>query len=148
SYMSPNGTSTRKWSWPSSSTRRFSRTDEMSTRSSGAGAPESRARARAGARSMGAAMLARGGDARRGTLLSSGMRTPPIDRLESLRDRDLAALRERFQEQGFLPDVLARAESVAPRQLDAVSLPLVRWTLRRAGDAASRLALLFSYGEE
>ena len=92
-------------------------------------------------------MLARGGDARRGTLLSPRMRTPPIDGLETLNDRDLAALRERFQRLGFLPEVLARAESVAPGQLDAVSLPLVRWTLRHAGDSASRLALLFSYGD-
>lgn len=92
-------------------------------------------------------MLARGGDGRRGTLLSPRMRTPPIEGLETLTDRDLATLRERFQRLGFLPEVLARAESVAPGQLDAVSLPLVRWTLTRAGDVASRLALLFSYGE-
>ena len=75
------------------------------------------------------------------------MRTPPIDGLETLTDADLAALRERFQGRGFLPDVLARGESVAPGQLDTVSLPLVRWTLRARGEPGDRMALLFCYGD-
>ncbi|HEY1905493.1 MAG TPA: methyltransferase [Myxococcaceae bacterium] len=75
------------------------------------------------------------------------MRIPPIDGLETLTDGELGALRERFRQRGFLPDVLARAESVAPGQLDAVSLPLVRWTLRARGEPADRLALLLCYGD-
>jgi SAM-dependent methyltransferase len=93
-------------------------------------------------------MLARGPDAPGGgTLLCPRMRTPPIDGLETLTDGELAALRERLQSLGFLPEVLARAESVAPGQLDVVSLPLVRWTLRARGQPADRMALLFSYGD-
>ncbi len=92
-------------------------------------------------------MLARGPDAGRGTLLCRGMRTPPIDRLEVLTDDALAALRERFRTLGFLPEVLGRAESVAPGQLDAVSLPLVRWTLRARCEPGDRMALLFCYGD-
>ena len=92
-------------------------------------------------------MLARGPDARRGTLLCRRMRTPPIDGLDTLTDGALAALRERFEQLGFLPELLARAESVAPGQLDAVGLPLVRWTLRSRGTPADRLGLLFSYGD-
>ncbi|HZJ52764.1 MAG TPA: methyltransferase [Myxococcaceae bacterium] len=75
------------------------------------------------------------------------MRTPPIDGLETLTDADLASLRERFQRLGFVPEVLARAESVAPGQLDVVSLPLVRWTLRARGEPGDRIALLFTYGD-
>jgi SAM-dependent methyltransferase len=75
------------------------------------------------------------------------MRTPPIDALEVLTDELLAALRERFVALGFLPEVLGRAESVAPGQLDTVSLPLVRWTLRARGEPGDRMALLFCYGD-
>ena len=75
------------------------------------------------------------------------MRTPPIDGLEVLTDGELAALRERFQRLGFLPEVLGRAESVAPGQLDTVSLPLVRWTLRARGEPGDRMALVFCYGD-
>jgi SAM-dependent methyltransferase len=75
------------------------------------------------------------------------MRTPPIDGLETLTDGELAALRERFLQVGFLPEVLGRAESVAPGQLDVVSLPLVRWTLRARGEPADRIALLLVYGD-
>ena len=75
------------------------------------------------------------------------MRTPPIDALEVLTDDALAALRERFRDLGFLPEVLGRAESVAPGQLDTVSLPLVRWTLRTRGEPGDRMALLFCYGD-
>jgi SAM-dependent methyltransferase len=74
------------------------------------------------------------------------MRTPPIDGLEKLTDGELAALRERFRQLGFVPEVLARAESIAPGQLDVVSLPLVRWTLRARGQPADRIALLLVYG--
>jgi len=75
------------------------------------------------------------------------MRTPPIDRLEVLTDDALGALRQRFRDLGFLPEVLGRAESVAPGQLDTVSLPLVRWTLRARGEPGDRMALLFCYGD-
>ncbi|HEY1334726.1 MAG TPA: methyltransferase, partial [Myxococcaceae bacterium] len=75
------------------------------------------------------------------------MRTPPIDGLEVLTDDALAALRQRFRDLGFLPEVLGRAESVAPGQLDTVSLPLVRWTLRARGEPGDRMALLFCYGD-
>ena len=75
------------------------------------------------------------------------MRTPAIDGLETLTGADLTALAERFRGLGFLSEVLARAESVAPGQLDAVSLPLVRWTLRARGEPADRMALLFCYGD-
>ena len=92
-------------------------------------------------------MLARGPDAGRGTLPCRGMRTPPIDGLGTLTDGELAALRDCFRGVGFLPEVLARAESVAPGQLDTVSLPLVRWTLRTRGDPGDRMALLFCYGD-
>ncbi len=75
------------------------------------------------------------------------MRTPPVDRLTAITDSELAGVRERFHAAGFNSELLAIAESVAPGQLDAVALPLVRWTLRSRSDAASRLALLFSYGD-
>src|SRR5262249_21372515 len=75
------------------------------------------------------------------------MPLPPTDGLEALDDATLAQVRGRFRELGFGPEVLAAAESVAPGQLDAVSLPLVRWSLRQRGDAGAWLARLFSYGE-
>ncbi len=49
------------------------------------------------------AMLARGPDAGRGTLLCRCMRTPPIDGLETLTDGELAALRDRFRRRGLRP---------------------------------------------
>jgi SAM-dependent methyltransferase len=75
------------------------------------------------------------------------MPLPPIDGLDALDAATLSQVRARFRELGFGPEVLAAAESVAPGQLDAVSLPLVRWVLRRRGDSAAWLARLFSYGE-
>src|SRR5262249_10965512 len=62
-------------------------------------------------------------------------------------ENSLAEIRSRFRELGFLPEVLAAAESVAPGQLDAVALPLVRSVLRQRGDPGAWLARLFTYGE-
>ncbi len=75
------------------------------------------------------------------------MGTPPAHGLEALTEPALGALRDRFRQGGFTPELLGRAESVAPGQLDVVSLPLVRWTLARRADRAGRLALLFAYGD-
>ena len=75
------------------------------------------------------------------------MLLPPTEALDSLDAGTLADVRTRFQELGFRPEVLGAAESTAPGQLDAVSLPLVRWALRQRGDGGAWLARLFSYGE-
>src|SRR5208283_2616150 len=75
------------------------------------------------------------------------MSVPAIDGLKRLSTDSLRRFRERVDALGYKPEFLAEAESVAPSQLDAVSLPLVRWELARRGDAAGRLALLLGYGD-
>src|SRR5262249_19582817 len=75
------------------------------------------------------------------------MGLPPVNELGALDENSLAEIRSRFRELGFLPEVLAAAESVAPGQLDAVALPLVRSVLRQRGDPGAWLARLFTYGE-
>jgi SAM-dependent methyltransferase len=75
------------------------------------------------------------------------MPLPPTAGFDALDAETISQVRRRFQELGFGPEVLATAESSAPGQLDAVSLPLVRWCLRQRADPASWLARLFSYGE-
>src|SRR5262245_48205913 len=75
------------------------------------------------------------------------MDLPPTAALGTLDDQTLFAIRSKFRELGFTPQVLGAAESLAPGQLDAVSLPLVRSVLRQHRDPGSWLARLFSYGE-
>lgn len=75
------------------------------------------------------------------------MAVAAVDGLKKLSDAELRRFRESVDALGYRPELLAAAESVAPGQLDAVSLPLVRWELARRGDAAGRLALLLSYGD-
>jgi SAM-dependent methyltransferase len=75
------------------------------------------------------------------------MPLPEIQGFRVLESATLVHLGSRFRELGFSEELLARAESVAPGQLDAVSLPLVRWHLRRLSGPGPRLARLFSYGE-
>ena len=70
-----------------------------------------------------------------------------VDGLQKLSETDLRRFRERLDALGYRPELLAEAEAVAPGQLDAVSLPLVRWELAQRGDAAGRLALLLSYAD-
>ncbi len=71
-----------------------------------------------------------------------------VDGLTELSEQQLTHLREQVATLGYGPALLAETESLAPGQPDAVALPLVRWELLERGDAASRLALLFSYGGE
>jgi SAM-dependent methyltransferase len=75
------------------------------------------------------------------------MGTPGIDGLAGLSRAELTRFREKLEAHGYTPEFLAAAESLAPGQLDAVALPLVRWELRERHDAAGRLGLLFSYGD-
>jgi SAM-dependent methyltransferase len=75
------------------------------------------------------------------------MAVAAVDGLRRLSDDVLRRFRERVEAVGYRPELLAAAESVAPGQLDAVSLPLVRWELARRRDAAGRLGLLLSYGD-
>lgn len=69
----------------------------------------------------------------------------PAEALERISPDLLPLLRQRLAASGYGPRTMAEAESVAPRQLDAVRLPLVQWTLERRGDPAAALALLFAY---
>jgi SAM-dependent methyltransferase len=75
------------------------------------------------------------------------MAVPAVEGLGGLSEADLRLFRDRVEALGYRPELLAEAEGVAPGQLDAVALPLVRWELTQRGDAAGRLGLLFSYGD-
>ncbi|MBZ0115507.1 MAG: methyltransferase, partial [Sandaracinaceae bacterium] len=69
----------------------------------------------------------------------------PIDRLIAAPPsvwRDLAAALRAAE---YDDRVLARAEAIAPGQVDHLRLPLARWWLERQPDGAAALALLFSY---
>ncbi len=70
---------------------------------------------------------------------------PPVEPLEEM-GHLLPELRDRFTRSGFGPDLLARAERIAPAQLDAVRLPAVLWWLEREGGPGSALARVFCYG--
>jgi methylase of polypeptide subunit release factors len=67
--------------------------------------------------------------------------------LASLDDESLATFRARLGQHGFDDALLGRLEGIAPRQLDAVRLPLVRYHLRTHRSAASTLARLFAYAD-
>lgn len=72
----------------------------------------------------------------------------PIDRLIAAPPsvwRDLAAALRAAE---YDDRVLARAEAIAPGQVDHLRLPLARWWLERQPDGAAALALLFSYHGE
>lgn len=68
-----------------------------------------------------------------------------LEALSSLPDRQLVALREALRTAGYDARLLAAAEAIAPRQFDAVRLPLVQaWLADQAG-AGAVLARLFAY---
>ena len=68
-----------------------------------------------------------------------------LEALSSLPDRQLVALREALRTAGYDARMLAKAEAIAPRQLDAVRLPLVQaWLADQSGPGAI-LARLFAY---
>jgi SAM-dependent methyltransferase len=71
------------------------------------------------------------------------MGAPTVDQLASLTDADLRRLRERLETLGYNWQLL----SVAPRQLELLARPMACWELRRRGDAAGRVGLLFCYGD-
>ncbi len=68
-----------------------------------------------------------------------------LEALSSLPDRQLVALREALRTAGYDARMLSEAEAIAPRQFDAVRLPLVQgWLAGQAGPGAI-LARLFAY---
>lgn len=70
---------------------------------------------------------------------------PPVEALAALPDAACRSLRVRLAEAGYDDRLVGEAERVAPRQLDAVRLPLVHAWLARRGGPSSTLAALFSY---
>lgn len=72
----------------------------------------------------------------------------PIDRLASLTPDQARALRARLAEVRYDDSAIARGESVAGGQFDALRLPLVHDALRLDDTPASDLALLFAYYAE
>ncbi len=70
----------------------------------------------------------------------------PLDGLAQLQDGAWAALRDRLVTAGYVPALIAEAESIVPRWLDAVHLPAVDWWLERRASPAADLARLFAYG--
>jgi SAM-dependent methyltransferase len=78
---------------------------------------------------------------------SGGRALAPVEAIERLPDADLASVRGAVVASGYAFDTLAEAERVAPHQLDAVRLPLVRWWLARRPDRAALLARLFAYDD-
>ncbi len=79
----------------------------------------------------------------RGAMGEAGL--PAVEPVVALGEL-LPDLRERLSRSGFGPDLLGRAERVAPAQLDAVRLPVVLWSLERQGGPGAVLARLFCYG--
>lgn len=68
-----------------------------------------------------------------------------VETLASLPDRHVTALREALHAAAYDARILGQAEGIAPRQLDAVRLPLVQaWLAAQPGPAAV-LARLFAY---
>jgi SAM-dependent methyltransferase len=76
----------------------------------------------------------------------SPSRLPSPSALDRLDADACAALRARLDASGYA-SVLEEAEGVAPRQLDAVRLPLVHAALERRGGAGAVLARVFSYAD-
>lgn len=71
-----------------------------------------------------------------------------LDGLDTLGDERLRSLRQRLANVGYDAAFVARLESIAPRRLDAVRLPLVHaWLEREAGPAAIAAAV-FGYRDE
>ncbi len=71
-----------------------------------------------------------------------------LDALSSLGDDDLEALRSRVADAGFDTSLLGDAERIAPRQFDAVRLPLVHGWLRGQPGSGAILARLFAYRDD
>lgn len=69
-----------------------------------------------------------------------------LERLDSLSDDHVGALREAFARTGFGDATIAAAEGVAPRMFDVLRRPLVLRELARLGTDAAMLAALFAYG--
>jgi SAM-dependent methyltransferase len=70
-----------------------------------------------------------------------------IQGLSRLPDDVLRDWRERFEALGFDERLIGEAERIAPRQFDAVRLPLVQWALARRDEPGARLARLFVYDD-
>jgi len=70
---------------------------------------------------------------------------PSVEALAELPDAACRDLRGRLSASGFDDKLVMDAERVAPRQFDAVRLPLVHAWLARRGGPSSTLAALFSY---
>lgn len=68
------------------------------------------------------------------------------DRLASLSDHHVGALREAFVRAGFDDACIAAAEQVGPRTFDVLRRPLVLRALSRQDTDASAFAALFAYG--
>jgi HemK-related putative methylase len=68
-----------------------------------------------------------------------------LDALSSLPDRHVVALGEAVRNAGYDAQLLAETEAIAPRQFDALRLPLVQAALAERSGAAAVLARLFGY---
>ncbi|MGH1345274.1 MAG: methyltransferase [Nannocystales bacterium] len=68
-----------------------------------------------------------------------------LEALSSLSDRQLVALREALRTAGYDARMLSMAESIAPKQFDAVRLPLVQASLATQPGPGAVLARLFAY---
>src|SRR5262249_9674113 len=68
-----------------------------------------------------------------------------VEPLDQISDSVCSELRVRLSEQGYTDRALGAAESIAPGLFDCARLPLVYWALRKKGDPASNLSLLFGY---
>jgi methylase of polypeptide subunit release factors len=68
-------------------------------------------------------------------------------RLATLSDAHVHALRDALARHGFDGEMLGECESWAPKQFDAVRMPLVHHELRRRDDAAAAIARLFAYDD-
>ncbi len=72
---------------------------------------------------------------------------PPLDGLAKISDESCALLRERFRTVGFVPELVAEAESFFPGALRSPRLPIVRWWLERRPELGAALARLFVYDD-
>ena len=72
---------------------------------------------------------------------------PDLDALLALDTALLTQIRSRASDNGFDAGLIARAESVAPSQLDQVRRPLVHAWLRRNAEPAAVWARLFAYDD-